>query len=332
MTVLAGDVGGTKTLLTLAERGPDGRPRVLAEQRYVSGEHADFTALVRDFLTHNEADAIDAACFAVAGPVERGRDGVGARLTNLPWRLSEGALARDLGIAGVALINDFEGIAHSLGALGPDDLVTLQAGTPEPGGVRLVAGAGTGLGICAICPGSDVRTLPTEGGHAGFAPADAREARLWAFIAAREGRCTREHLLTGRGIARILNFIAADEGLLPGEALVAAMQQEDPAAAISRFGLAGDDDAAQATLDLFCRIYAGQLGDLALSFLPRGGLYVAGGIAPRLIERIRRPAFLDAFNAKPPMQAVVRAIPLHVITETRAGLIGAAMQALGRHD
>lgn len=325
MMVLAGDVGGTKTLLCLA-RVRGGEVERVVEERYVSAEFDDFAALVRRFRREaRNREPISAICLAVAGPVEGNEEHQHTRLTNLPWTLDTKELADTLEIPRVALINDFAGIAYSLPFLGEDELVTLQEGRSNAEGTRLIAGAGTGLGICALLPGGQV--LSTEGGHAGFSPADAEEARLFSFVAAREGRCSREHLLSGRGLVRMLDFLVKDTDLTPSTVLAEAMTADDPAAAISELGLTGSDALATRTLSLFTSIYASQLGDLALTFLARGGVYIAGGIAPKILSVLKGREFPETFNNKPPMRHLLEAMPIRVILNPSAGLLGAIAYA-----
>lgn len=329
MMVLAGDVGGTKALLALAQVEGQGRPEIVAERRYASAEFGDFTDLVHRFLHETRSRVpISAACFGIAGPVEALGGQQQARLTNLPWpALDSAQLAEDLDLPRVVLVNDFAAIAHALPLLGEDDLVTLQVGRDPEGAVRLIAGAGTGFGVCALCPDGE-QVIATEGGHAGFAPADEEQARLLDFVTAREGRCTREHLLCGRGILRMVEFLQAETGHTPSPELTGALAADDAPAAVSRLGLEGRDALAARAMGLFARVYAGQLGDLALSFLARGGVYVAGGIAPRILPLLKGPDFLAAFNAKPPMQALLEGISLRVITHPGTGLLGAVARAV----
>lgn len=334
MIVLAGDIGGTKCLLRLARvhAAGNGPHETLYEQRYTSAEFTRFEDLVRRFLHEaHSREPIAAACLAVAGPVE-GADGHRrARLTNLPWVLDNELLAEEFEIARVDIVNDFAAIAYSLPLLREDELATLQAGRHVAGAPVLIAGAGTGLGVCALCPEGEL-VMATEGGHAGFAPTDAQQCRLLAFVSAREGRCTREHLLSGRGLVRILEFLEQDGGHPRSEALAQAMAEGDPAAAVSEFGLCGRDGLASQALGLFAHIYGSQLGDLALTFLARGGVYVAGGIAPKILPLLRGPEFLAAFLDKAPMRHVVEVMPVHVILNPATGLLGAVGRAaaLGR--
>jgi glucokinase len=327
VNLLAADVGGTKTLLMLArwERGRlvPGRTR-----RYESGAYGDFESMAREFLATEgmEVPNVRAACLAIAGPVQRRPDcSRHARLTNLPWEVDSARLTGELGIPVVTLINDFEGIAHSLPVLPDSALVTLQRGEPDPGGPRLLVGAGTGFGVCTVSP--DGTVLPGEGGHSGFAPTDAQQVRLWRFVAEAAGRCSREHLLSGGGIMRIAEFLRS-EGRMPGPALTEALSREDPAAALSRFALQNADPLARDTLALFVRIFGAQTGDLALAVLPTGGVYVAGGIAPRILPLLQNGDFIAAFVSKPPMGQLLARLPIRLISDPAAGLLGAARCAL----
>lgn len=328
MMLLAGDLGGTKTLLMLVRRHTQGL-EIIFEQRYASADYPGLEPLVSTFLQAAPVhDPIDAACFAIAGPVhdEAGRQS--AQLTNLPWRLDSRDLASALDIPRLALINDFAGIAYALDILGTDSLATLQTGHAQQDAPRLVAGAGTGFGLAAVLPGADgPRVLASESGHSGFAPADERQWRLWRFVQSREGLCTREHLLSGTGLKRVFDFMCADTHREPGPDFAEALAQGDPAVPITQFALTRDDPLARDTLALFCDVYAAQLGDLALNFLPHGGIYIAGGIAPRILSFLQTPRFIARFNDKPPMETLIRDIPLHVILDTRAGVLGAAEHA-----
>lgn len=331
MFILAGDIGGTKTLLRLCEAGDNGSSRTVHQQRYASGDYADFRDMVAEFLLLSEVVAAlqsgppRAACFAVAGPVDDNQ----ARLTNLPWHLEAEAIAARFGIAQVQLINDFAGIGHAVPVLGEGDMVVLQAGAPEPQGVRAVLGAGTGLGqTLVIHDGEHYRVYPTEGGHTGFAPRDALQGELWTYLGSRFSRVSNEHLLSGRGLANIFEFLRAAGHGEPGAELRAALAVEDPAAAISKAALAQSDALAEKALDLFVRIYGARAGDLALNCLPRGGLYVAGGIAPKIIDALTTGAFMESFLDKAPMNKLLGSIPVRVVVNEQVGLIGAVEVAV----
>lgn len=322
MMLLAGDIGGTKTFLVLARTGDHGIER-LHEARYPSATYSDLASMVSDFLATapDGPHAIMGACFALAGPIQNHHDRQQAQLTNLPWRLDSEDLQHALDIPQIRLINDFAAIGHALATLPPKALATLQAGQPDPTAPSLVVGAGTGLGVCTFCPGDNgpPRLLPAEAGHANFAPANLRQLRLAEYVLAREGRCTREYLCSGDGLRRAYAFVCDEAGLAPGAALAA----RDPAAAVAQAALAGSDPQAVDAMSLFVEIYAGQAADLALAVLPFGGVYLAGGIAPKILSRLREPDVIAAFTDRPPMQALLEAMPLQVILDEHAGLAGA---------
>ncbi len=317
MSLLIGDIGGTHTRLRLVE--PQGNHfETLRESRYESGGYERFDGLLADFLNHC-GERPTAACLGVAGPVrdEDGRQRV--QTTNLPWRLDSEALARETGVRPFALINDFEAVGHALDGLSGDQLACLQAGEPRPGGLRALIGAGTGLGQALLCPlDGDYRVLPTEGGHMDFAPQTPLQWQLAEALRARHGHVSVERLASGPGLAFIYEFLN-DRETEGGE-------RPDPAW-ISRQALEQGDAVALAALDEFTAIYGAQAGNLALACLPFGGLYVAGGIAPRLHgERFDR-GFMAAFLAKGRMEPLLRRIPVHIVMHPEPGLLGAARLA-----
>ncbi|HUX65007.1 glucokinase [Sulfuricella sp.] len=314
-TLLAGDIGGTKTLLRLSEEG-----RVLTERRFESAAYAGLEPIIAEFLRDCPSHSIASACFGVAGPVDGGQ----ANITNLPWRIDAAAIAAEFGITQVQLINDFQAVAYGIEALGADDLLTLQAGVPLERGVRAVIGAGTGLGEgFMVWQGDHYEALPSEGSHADFAPADMWQAELLRYLAARFGHVSYERLASGPGLANIFNFLCDSEEGRASQELLAAIREGDPSAAISRFALAGNDRLAAEALDLFIRIYGAEAGNLALKVLARGGVYVAGGIAPQIIEKLKDGRFLKAFADKGRYAELLATIPVHVVLNPNVGLMGA---------
>ncbi len=326
MRVLAGDIGGTKTLLAVAQC--DGRRvRLLTAQRYESGAWPGLVEMAREFLiTYPEtASGIEAACFAVAGPVIEDEAGERAKVTNLSWEVDSRTLAHALGIARLRLINDFQGVGYGVEALAAQDLATLQAGAPRPRGTRAVLGAGTGLGqgLLVWCQGH-YEALATEGGHVDFAPTDELQMELLRYLRGKYARVSVERVLSGPGLAEIYRFLCTREAPGGGEAVAAT--PPDPAA-ISLAALAASDRIAVAALELFVRIYGAQAGNLALGVMATGGVYLAGGIAPKIIAKLEDGAFLEAFNDKGRMGAITRQIPVHVILNPEVGLLGAALAA-----
>lgn len=323
--ILAGDIGGTKTLLRLAELEPGatGAGRAVAESRYASGDYADLAPMLDDFLD-GQADAVDAACLAVAGPVQGDRAQQTARLTNLPWALDSQRIGAALGGVPSRLVNDFQAVGYGIDALGPDDLAPLQDRAPEPGRPRVVVGAGTGLGVTLLFwSGDHYEAVPTEGGHADFAPTDARQEALLRHLRGRYGRVSWERVVSGPGLAAIYRFLLEEAG---GDAATdPVLTAPDPAAAVSE--RADTDPRAGAALELFLAAYGTVAGNLALTCLAYGGVYIAGGIAPRLLDRMREGPFLEAFTAKGRMRPLVEAMPVRVVTEPQVGLLGAVVAA-----
>lgn len=324
MNLVAADIGGTKTLIALARREGD-RWTFAHKKRLPSGDYGSLPELLDHWFETELGENSDFAGIglALAGPVTGTGDSAHAQVTNLQWPPLEAAELRRRFGAPTALVNDFAAIGASLDALEPDDTVLLQAGNPDPEGPRLVVGAGTGLGTCMVGAPPQARLYAGEGGHADFAPADAWQSALAEWVRGREGRCSREHLLSGPGIARIARFI--NRGI-SDDALNGALGSADPAAEIGRLAEQGHPPALQ-VIQRFVSIYAGQLGDLALTALPRGGVFIAGGIAPRLLEHFLRADFIAAFRDKPPMQRLLEGLPLHLIIHPEPGLLGAAVTA-----
>jgi glucokinase len=322
--VLAGDIGGTKTAIATIEIAP-GRCRILREERYPSAEYETLEAILARFLS-SERRLPTAAGFGVAGPVRDGK----SRITNLPWRLDARTLSRKIGIRRLALVNDFGANARGLRYLGPKQVATLWRGRPEENGPVAILGAGTGLGQAGVLPDGDHDIVAaSEAGHVDFGPRTAQECRLVDFLRARFGRATRERILSGSGLELVYEFLAA-EGAARGTRAVTAelAAAEDRAAVISRLGLERKDPLSRAALDLFVSIYGSETGNTALQYRATGGVYVAGGIAPKILPALRRPAFLHALHDKAPMKELVAGIPVRVVLDPNLGLYGAAAAAL----
>lgn len=320
LRVLAGDIGGTKTLLQLAEFSPGAlRPqRLLREARYDSAAWDDLTPLLADFLKDDPRP--HAACLAVAGPVQGDAARQSARLTNLPWQLDSQRLGAGLGLPAVRLINDFEAVGYGIEALAADELVPLHARPARPDAPRLVLGAGTGLGVALLMPcGGGYQVFPTEAGHMDFAPGDALQDGLLAFLRAEHGHVSWERLVSGPGLVNIYRYLCQRADAEP--ALLAAV---DPAAAIAG---SGDDPRAAAALQLFIRLYGAIAGNLALACLARGGVYLAGGIATKILPHLQQGGFAHSYCDKGRMRAVVEAIPVQVVTNPQVGLLGALLLA-----
>jgi glucokinase len=318
--LLAGDIGGTKALLALCDA-----QGARFERRYACSGFASFAALLERFRADagaalGAAPRIARVSLGVAGPVAGNR----VRMTNLAWEID----GRALGVARVRLLNDFEASAHALDGLTDGDRVTLQPGVPRARAPRLLIGAGTGLGAAVVLGrGRSLRVVSGEGGHAGFAPADELQEALLKHLRRDFGRVELEHVVSGAGLARIYGFLRETGRGFERGAARAALEGGDPAAAIARAALKGSDPLALAALDLFIACYGAAAGDLALAVLARGGVYVTGGIAPRILERLRAGGFVAAFDAKGAFAGAARECPVHIVTNERLGLLGAVAAA-----
>ncbi|MEJ2390606.1 MAG: glucokinase [Gammaproteobacteria bacterium] len=316
MWVLAGDIGGTSTRLLLAERQTQGW-QLRTPVDYSSAEYSHLRDIVRAHCMRYDLKYVDAACFAVAGPVQKRT----ARITNLPWQLDIDDLQQQLNIGTVALINDFTAVAHGLSELDEQDTVTLQQATPQRGGAIAILGAGTGLGEAIVKPYDDqLVVIDGEGGHADFAPRNEEEIGLLQYWLKQLGRVSYETFLSGSGLVRIFEYYSLSEQVEPE--LEQAMASQDPAAAISQYALRYKNSLANRALHTFVRIYAAQAGNMALLAKATGGVYLAGGIASKIIGALQGDEFLQVFNDKPPMQHLLAAIPVHVIMNTHVGLLG----------
>jgi len=254
--------------------------------------------------------------------------GTRIQMTNLPWCLDGGAIAAEFGIGRVRLVNDFEAAANGIEALAPDDSQMLQQGDPLPEAARVVIGAGSGLGVAYALPqGKRYRVIAGEGVHAGFAPADDEQMRLWQSLHAQLGRISVEQVVSGPGLVRIYEFLRA---ALPEPPALEPGVRAEGAAAISRQALEHGDPLACRALDLFIACYGAVAGDHALAVAARGGVYVAGGIAPKIFGRLAAGGFMTAFNAKGAHAQLTRRMPVRVVTTERLGLLGAALIAARR--
>jgi glucokinase len=320
--VLAGDIGGTKTALAVAEVGPASLA-LSHVATYPSAGWPGLEEIVRDFLAR-ERIRPDAAAFGVAGPVQRGS----AKVTKLPWRLDERRLAQRLDIPRVRLVNDFVAAALGIPRVSPRKMTLLVPGRPEPGGPIGVIGAGTGLGQAAlVTAGGTVLSIASEGGHVDFGPRDEREDALLRFVRKRFGRVDRDRLLSGEGLGHIYEFVKSSRRRRDARAVERAFAREDRAAVISRFALSRRDPICREALEMFVSIYGSEAGNLALQYRATGGVYLAGGIAPKILPALRGTAFRDSFRNKPPLVELLSRIPVRVIRDPRLALYGAADEA-----
>lgn len=326
MKILCGDIGGTKTLLQLADVEAD-RIALIDQKRFVSGDYGDFYAIISEFLATHPGLEIHSACFGVAGPVFQADGGQSATITNLPWRMETAAITSRFPIGSATLINDFQAVGYGLEALADADFVTLQGGAPLLHANRLVIGAGTGLGVAQlIWVGGHYQVSATEGGHADFAPASQRQLDLASHLLRRFGRCSMEQVLSGPGLVNIYGFIAEEQNQQGSAACLSVMASADPAAAIAQAAQA-QERLAMAALELFVEAYGAQAGNFALASLALGGVYIAGGIAPKLIEQLRAPPFMAAFRRKGKMAGLMEQMPVRVVMNAEIGLLGSRVIA-----
>jgi glucokinase len=321
--VLAGDIGGTSTRIGLFEV-VGGRLDPVVKEHYVSREHSGLDAMVRAFrATH--AQPIAGACFGVPGPVVHGR----VEAPNLAWGVDAAVVARAIDLPEVGLINDLEANAHGIFTLPPADLVVLNEGAPGAVGNIAVVSAGTGLGEAGMYwDGAEHHPFATEGGHADFGAHSDLEVDLLRHLRARFGsHVSAERVVSGPGIANIYEFLRDTGRGAEPEWLARAIREGDPPAVITRAALEGKSDLCAKALDLFVAAYGDEAGNLALKLMARGGVYLGGGIAPRIVDRLRGPAFMQAFTAKGRLEPLLRSMPVKVIVNDQTALFGAARWA-----
>jgi glucokinase len=322
-TLLAADIGGTKTAMVLARSGA-GEPTVIARHVYASQDYPGLEAIIEDFLSRPAAGAptVDAAGFAVAGPVSA----ESATLTNLGWRLHSGTLAGRFAIPRVAIINDFAAVGLGIAHLAPTELLTLQAGTPAGRGPRVVIGAGTGLGVGFLTwDGNRYVVHASEAGHSDFSPVGEAQDALLAHLRRSFERVSFERVVSGPGLNRIFSYLCDTGAGTPSKQLHDAMQQHgaDPSGVIAEAALARRDPLAVRALDLFAAAYGSFAGNMALTMLASGGVYVAGGIAPKIAAKLTDGEFIRMFNSKGRFSALLSTMPVHVVMNPEVGLAGA---------
>jgi glucokinase len=358
--LLAGDIGGTKTLLGLFEQGAAGdRPRPVLIREFGTLDFDSFEEIVDEFFGVRDGAAatpIDAMCVGVAGPV----NGLVARLTNVPWMVNLGLLARRVGRARLKLLNDLEAMAYGVAFLEPDEIAVLQEGIANPRGNAALIAAGTGLGE-ALLHNVNGRFVPSpsEGGHADFSPRNRRELDLMSFMMRERGRVEVESCLSGPGLVNLYRFVHGSERAARashasgagrwGPASERAGESEgrspsgdydigcdgvrdgsdiaDAPAQITQAALTSQCERCVETLNLFVDLYGSEAGNLALRSVATAGIYVGGGIAPKILPALETGRFLEAFRDKPPMSDLLATIPIRVILNEQAGLVGASVHA-----
>ena len=339
MTILlAGDIGGTKTILRLVKTDAKGsRQEILQEETYASKEFSDLVPMVKKFLSLGTEKPVK-ACFGIAGPVVDNS----CKLTNLSWLIEAPKLKKDLELEKVALINDFAAISYGILGLSSEDIYTLQVGDREPTAPMAVIGAGTGLGEGFLVPQGDgnYRVFPSEGSHADFPPRSSLEFELLNYLLDKLNvdRVSVERVVSGMGIVSIYEFLRDRDALQESKAMAEifnSWRQEigkehktiDLAAEISKRAQAENDYLCQQTMKIFIEAYGAEAGNLALKILPYGGIYIAGGIAAKNLLLMKKGNFLNAFATKGRFGTLMKKFPVHLILNPKVGLIGAALCA-----
>lgn len=324
MRVLVGDIGGTQSRLLLADvNGSDWE--LVAEHTYLSAKYQDLSPVVKTFFEHkNIISPIDAACFAVAGPVISSS----ASITNLPWVVKEKELSDMLQTQRVKLINDFIAVAYGISELQDKDVLILQQGISEQKknlpADAVVIGAGTGLGVAHLAWLNDhYDAFSSEVGHAGFAPENKQQTELLSWLQKDHSHVSLEMVLSGRGLVNIYSFLHEVYGVTESPKIKQAMLESEPAQVISEEALAGKDELCQKTLDCFIDIYGSAAGNVALNYYPVSQVFIAGGIAAKIKDLIISQRFINAFINKGLMSANMEKITINLITEEKVGLYGA---------
>ncbi|MEJ2482003.1 MAG: glucokinase [Gemmatimonadota bacterium] len=323
VTILAGDVGGTKTDLSLLAVSSEGGLRPVRRSTVASGEFGDLSALLNEFLDDDPPPAV--AALGVPGPVLGGT----VRLTNLPWTIDPSEVSRGTGIAEVVLVNDLVAAAQGVLSLGPEDVAVLNPGRERVGHRALVA-AGTGLGQ-AILFWDGARHLPaaSEGGHTGFGPRDEEQVALHRFLAARHDRVSWERVVSGPGLESIYEFLVLERGMPASEEVDARVRAGgDLAAAVGDAGIEDESSTCRYAVDLFLRLYGAESANLALTTLALGGIYLWGGIIRKLLPRAIDGPFLEGYLDVGRFRGLLEEIPVRIVLDDRAAIAGAAQIAL----
>ena len=323
--ILAGDIGGTNARLAYFQP-QNGHLRLVSERVFPSREHSELGEIVTRFLADSGGHP-ESACFGIAGPVRNGR----VETSNLPWIVEQSRLAKQIHLPATLLINDLEASAWGIGALADGDLVPLNRVSGPAVGNQAVIAPGTGLGEAGLFwDGNRHHVFACEGGHTDFGPQDDLQIELVRFLKARFGHVSYERILSGPGLVNVYEFLR-DYGCEKESAeFAAALKQADPAAVISRAALDGSEPLAEKALDLWISVYGAEAANLALKVMATGGLFLAGGISPKILPKLTGPLFMRAFVNKGRLRPLVESIPVQVITNDKAGLLGAARCAAMR--
>src|SRR4051812_2105334 len=323
--ILAGDIGGTNSRLAIFDVS-GGSFRMVCSAVHASREYSSLDEIVQKFVAASHVQ-VERACFGVAGPVRNGR----VEASNLPWVIEGKRLANELSLDNVVLINDLEANAWGIGTLDAKDVVPLNQVKGNPMGNQAVIAAGTGLGEAGMYwDGIKHHIFASEGGHCDFAPRNDIETDLFRYLRARFGHVSYERIVAGPGLVNVFHFLRdTGRGAEPSW-LTEKMKNSDPAAAISRAAMESKCPLCEQALDLFVSIYASEAGNLALKMMALGGVYLGGGIAPKMLPKLAGPLFMQSFVAKGRMQHLLESIPVRVIMNDNAALQGAARCSVAR--
>jgi glucokinase len=323
--ILAGDIGGTNARLAYFQP-QNGHLHLVSERVFPSREHHELGEIVEKFL-EDSGTRPEVACFGIAGPVRNGR----VEASNLPWVIEQSRLAKQIHLPATMLINDLEASAWGVGALAPADLVALNRVSGKAIGNQAVIAPGTGLGEAGLFwDGSRHHVFACEGGHTDFAPQGDLQIELLQFLQKRFGHVSYERVLSGPGLVNVYEFLREKGYAKESPDLALEMSLGDGAAAISRAALFGKNALAEKALDLWIAVYGAEAGNLALKAMATGGMFLAGGISPKVLAKLTGPIFMRAFLDKGRMRPLLEAIPVQVITNDKAGLLGAARCAAAR--
>jgi glucokinase len=316
--ILAGDIGGTNARLAYFQP-QNGRLQLLSERVFPSRDYSELGEIVSKFLS-DSATRPEAACFGIAGPVHNGR----VEVSNLPWVIDQSRLAKQIQLPATLLINDLEANAWGIGALSPGDLVALNQVAPSVGNQAVIA-PGTGLGEAGLFwNGSQHQVFACEGGHVDFAPQGDLQIELLRILASRYGHVSYERVLSGPGLVNVYEFLREKGRGQEPAGFAAQLSQGDAAAAISRAALDGSNPLAEQALDMWVSVYGAEAGNLALKTMATGGIFLGGGISPKILQKLTGPLFMRAFLEKGRLRALLENMPVHVITNDKVGLFGAA--------
>ena len=323
--ILAGDIGGTNARLAYFQP-QNGHLALVSERVFPSREHRELGEIVVRFLDESGTRP-EAACFGIAGPVRNGR----VETSNLPWVIEQSILSKQIALPATLLINDLEATAWGIGALSERDVVPLNKVSGSMSGNQAVIAPGTGLGEAGLFwDGARHHVFACEGGHTDFAPQGDLQIELLRYLIAKFGHVSYERILSGPGLVNVYDFLRENGFGKESADTASAIQTGDPAAEISRAALSGKDPLAEKALDIWIAVYGAEASNLGLKIMATGGLFLAGGITPKILPKLTGSLFLNAFLQKGRLRPLVESMPVYVVTNDKAGLLGAARCAAVR--